>query len=182
MKPRTLDDTDQQPGDEPTISSIIAGSGDGRRSLTHLAWMFGGVTGLLVLGALLKPLVWPIPLAKQAEEIVSLPYGAKVLKVENVAARDTGDVWFTLPEPKGPASRLAEVWRVNSLPASPLSAPAGSKPKVMLGTTGHSAVAVTAKPPIPTYSYSDGFYRKSLSYDAKTRQYHFKNARIPLDE
>lgn len=178
--PTRAADEDQKPADESTISSIMAGSGEGRRAFLRFAWVLAGVAGLFVLGALVKPFLWPIPLSEQAEEIVALPYGAKVLKVEHEPDRSMGEVWFTLPEPKGPGSALGEVWAKNGLPASMVGKPVGSKPKPGKGKpAGYTPITGTGKSPFPTYSYSDGYSRRTLSYDAKTRQYHYQNARIP---
>lgn len=160
-----------QTGPEPpeaTIASIVGGSGEGRRSFSRISWLLGLIAIVCVVLALFKPKIWPPTKEEIAAKIISLPPGAELTKVTEGEDAESGEIWFSLYEPKGPGSRLKEIWARAALPARPFATVATAPP----APAGKSP-AKTARTPARSYFYDSGDYRIRLTYDAKTRLYHY---------
>jgi len=156
--------------EEVTIASLVAENGDGRRTFRRLAWILAGIALVCTALAFLYPIVWPgAAMEAAAQKILQMPVGARVVKEVDGPRQETGEVWFELPEPKGKGSRVAEICTLNNLPVMPAPAP----PKTS-GKAGTRALAASPATKPSTYLFNDGIYRKTLTYDATTRQYHFK--------
>lgn len=104
------------PAEHPTLDGIVSGDGRGRRTFNRLIWTVAGVAIVAVLGMIFAPLLTRVPLAHLAQRYVTLPSDAKVRSViEGKVGEAT--IEFTLPEPLGPGSRIAEIAADAGFPA-----------------------------------------------------------------
>jgi hypothetical protein len=162
-----------------TIVGIVTESGDGRRTFRKLVWSLSGLAVLAVVIVMLRPVLWPPTLSMRAVKLMALPPNSNVLAVNEGRWDREGVVEFSLPEPKGPGSRLTEVWLLNGFPA----------PVAAASVTGFGGVSVAA--PTPTYpgmaritkyritgseAYSTQGPKLALSYDPAKKVYRFERS------
>lgn len=119
---------DDAPGAD-TIIGILSNSGDGKRTFQRFIWGLIGLALLAVVLVVIGPRLWPPSPAAVAAKIARLPSDASVSDAQ-LEGHETGTIVFSLPEPKGPGSRLMEIWTINGL------MPPVAGPPVMPGLGG----------------------------------------------
>lgn len=116
--------------EQVTLDGIVAGDGQGRRTFNRLIWAVAGLAVLAVVAMLLAPLLTRVPLLHAAQRYLSLPSDAKVISLNEKDHGKEATIVFTVPEPKGPGSRIGQIASDAGLPPPmPLPTPRkGAKP------------------------------------------------------
>lgn len=135
-----------------TVVGLVSQGSESRRGTYGLLAGLAGVAGVCLMVALLKPVIVPASLAKRASGIVVLPADAHILSVKDGDAREHGDVWFTVPEPKGPGTRQDEIWGLNgnaAVSGTPFVRPVRGTPVVRHPSKGKPAMSPALAPSSP---------------------------------
>jgi hypothetical protein len=181
-----------EPLGNDTLVGIVSQGDQGKKIFVVMAWAVAGFAVLATTIALAKPLFFPPTLLQRAVRIVPLPSDVTVKRIVEGTQETEGEVWFTVPEPKGPGSREKEIWLHAGL-AAPFSPSVPSKiAKMPLpGRASAHRVSTPGRPSRPvgavahtlyttyvegnTYSIRYGSQDEtSLSLDSASGWYHYK--------
>jgi hypothetical protein len=184
-----------------TIADIVGGGPIGKRRFYGLVWAMGALAIVGIVAGVLVPML-PRSMSYRAHRILQLPSDATIVQA-NGDGGEFGDVYFSVPEPKGPGTRLSEIWTKTGLPmpavkktALSRSVPVASPPGKVSSVKSTAKITPAARPPLlsrrltsgwmgaETERRRDGFiyydWREEtrLQYLPKSGQYHFQ--RMPV--
>lgn len=146
-----------EPFASDTIAGIMSQGQDGRRTFFRLSIAVAILAVVITVVMLLIPL-FPRPLSYRAKLIVDLPSDARVSQVKEQRGISYGSVIFELPEPKGPGSRMPEVWLDAGMPSvsPPTSIRIGMGPGTPAAMPASSISAAKSVRPVVRKAHAPG--------------------------